>query len=61
MKYLVLFRSFLQKARDRNIKFARLDDLVTGLLRDREELPVCDLANGTVDGRSGFLAVQKCN
>lgn len=60
MKYLSLFRSFLQKARDRKIRIVRLDELVTTLLAERNKLPVCDLVRGTVDGRSGFLAVQKC-
>ncbi len=58
MRHLVLFRSFLRKARDRGIRFVLLRDLARDLLQDPCSLPVCDLAAGTVDGRSGTLAVQ---
>jgi undecaprenyl phosphate-alpha-L-ara4FN deformylase len=59
MKYLALFRSFLEKARGRHIRIVRLCDLATDLLRDPAKIPVCDLATGSVDGRSGSLAVQQ--
>ncbi len=60
MKYLALFRSFLEEARSRSIGIVLLRDLAAQLLRDPGRVPVCDLAQGTVDGRSGTLAVQKC-
>jgi undecaprenyl phosphate-alpha-L-ara4FN deformylase len=60
MKYLALFRTFLMKARERKITIVPLRDVAAGLLHDPSKIPVCDLASGTVDGRSGSLAVQKC-
>ena len=60
MKYLLLFRRFLEQAQTRGISFILLHDLATKLLKDRPAIPVCDLVPGTVDGRSGTLAVQHC-
>jgi len=58
MKYCELFRRFLTQAQ--GIRFVLLHDLAQDLLRDPSSLPVCDLVQGTVDGRSGTLAVQHC-
>jgi hypothetical protein len=60
MKYLSLFRSFLEQAEARNIRFVLLRDLAVELLKAPSSIPVCDLIPGTVDGRSGTLAVQRC-
>ena len=60
MKFLPLFRRLLEQARARSIRFVLLRDLAADLLKDPSPLPVCDLVGGTVDGRSGTLAVQKC-
>jgi undecaprenyl phosphate-alpha-L-ara4FN deformylase len=61
MKYLALFRSFLEQAKDRVVRFVLLHDLAAELLRDPSSIPVCDLVTGAVDGRSGTLAVQRCS
>jgi undecaprenyl phosphate-alpha-L-ara4FN deformylase len=61
MKYLSLFRSFLEQAQARNIRFVLLRDLAVELLKAPSSIPVCDLIPGTVDGRSGTLAVQRCS
>ena len=61
MRHLPLFRSFLEKARDRRIPIVLARDIATDLLKAPSLVPVCDLANGTVDGRSGTLAVQRCS
>jgi len=60
MLHLSLFREFLTAIRKRGVKMALLRDVASDLLKDRPSLPVCDLVPGTVDGRSGTLAVQKC-
>ena len=60
MKHQALFRSFLTLAQERNITIVRLDEQVKELLQSPSSIPVCDLAPGTVDGRSGTLAVQRC-
>jgi len=58
MKQIDLFRSFLERIAGK-VHVLRLDDLALGLLGNRSAIPVCDLVSGTVDGRSGTLAVQR--
>ena len=60
MMYLSLFRSFLQKTREKSIPIMPVRDIASDLLREPSKIPVCNLAEGTVDGRSGTLAVQTC-
>lgn len=54
-----LFRALLAQAQKMNTSFVRMDDLAHEFLRQRERIPVCELIQGEVDGRSGTLAVQK--
>jgi len=61
MKQEPLFRSYLELARERGITIVRLDEQVRELLRSPSAIPVCDLIPGSIDGRSGTLAVQRCN
>jgi undecaprenyl phosphate-alpha-L-ara4FN deformylase len=61
MKHQALFRSFLMLAQKRGIRIVRLDEQVRELLRSPSTIPVCDLVPGTIDGRSGTLAVQRCS
>jgi undecaprenyl phosphate-alpha-L-ara4FN deformylase len=58
MKKITLFRSLLDKVRERHIQVKKLDDLAVNLLKNPSSIPTCDLISGTVDGRSGTLAVQ---
>lgn len=60
MTRLDWFRDLLAFARQRSVKFVRLDEIAARLLRARDSIPVCDLVQGVVDGRSGTLAVQRC-
>jgi len=60
MRQISYFRSFLEQIRTRSIQIVKLDNVAGDLLRDSRSLPVCDLIQGTVDGRSGTLAVQSC-
>lgn len=52
------FTDFLTQAAHR-ASFVRLDTLAARLRRDPRAIPVCDLVDGTVDGRSGTLAMQR--
>lgn len=54
-----LFRALLAQAQRRNVRFIRLDDVAREHLRERDRIPVAELIQGEVDGRSGTLAVQK--
>jgi len=58
MKMIALFRTLLEQIRERGIQVVKLDDLARDLLKTPSSIPVCDLISGTVDGRSGTLAVQ---
>lgn len=60
MAYSDWFRGFLARARE-HIDIVRLDRLAERMLADRAAIPVCDLTNGEIDGRSGVLAVQRCS
>jgi undecaprenyl phosphate-alpha-L-ara4FN deformylase len=58
MRQITLFRSLLELVRERQIQVKKLDDLAVNLLKNPSSIPKCDLISGTVDGRSGTLAVQ---
>ena len=60
MKMLPLFRSFLRLLGTRHIPVVKLDDWAADILKRPETIPVCELLTGSVDGRSGTLAVQRC-
>jgi undecaprenyl phosphate-alpha-L-ara4FN deformylase len=60
MRHIELFRSFLNNIADRAIVVVRLDHHAREILKHSDAIPVCDLDSGTVDGRSGTLAVQRC-
>jgi len=61
MKYLALFRQFLERARLRDLRIVPLHDLAATILKDPASIPTCDLVPGMVDGRSGTLALQHCS
>ena len=58
MRQIILFRSLLEQVRERRIQVKKLDDLAVTLLKNPSSIPLCDLISGTVDGRSGTLALQ---
>jgi undecaprenyl phosphate-alpha-L-ara4FN deformylase len=58
MQKITLFRSLLEQVRERRIQVKKLDELAADLLKNPCPLPVNDLISGTIDGRSGTLAVQ---
>lgn len=59
MTKISFFRSLLNRISSEQTRFVRLDDSARNLLKHRETISICDLIAGTVDGRSGTLAVQK--
>jgi len=54
-----LFRQFLELCQRASVQFVRLDDAARSCLAHRASIPICDLVQGTVDGRSGLLATQR--
>jgi peptidoglycan/xylan/chitin deacetylase (PgdA/CDA1 family) len=60
MKQIGLFRAFLEALKENRVRVVRLDEPAKDLLRNPSSIPVCDLVNGSIDGRSGTLAVQEC-
>lgn len=59
MKYLAWFREFLLKAKAQNIQFVKGENIAREALANPNSIPVCELIQGEMDGRSGTLAVQK--
>ncbi|OGW45562.1 MAG: polysaccharide deacetylase [Nitrospirae bacterium GWC2_57_9] len=53
-----LFRSFLRQLHARSIPVIKLETAARQLLEKPVSIPNCDLVQGTVDGRSGTLALQ---
>ncbi|MHB8453747.1 MAG: polysaccharide deacetylase family protein [Acidiferrobacterales bacterium] len=60
MGKLSLFRELLTAALALPVRVRKLCDIAAELLRASQAIPVCDLMDGEVDGRSGTLAVQRC-
>ncbi len=60
MAKLALFRELLVRTKEVPVQFVRLGDCARELLRANTAIPVCDLVEAEVDGRSGTLAVQRC-
>jgi peptidoglycan/xylan/chitin deacetylase (PgdA/CDA1 family) len=58
MKYLTWFSDFLRQAKAQQVNFMRLESLAQQYLMDKAQVPICELIQGSVDGRSGTLAVQ---
>ena len=57
MAYLSFFTEFLKKAQRQGVGFQTLQTVAQRCLENRDRIPVCELIQGTVDGRSGTLAV----
>lgn len=59
MKYLPWFTEFLRKAKDKAVKFMKVEEIAQQALSNPSNIPICDVVQDTVDGRSGVMAVQK--
>jgi len=53
-----LFQQLLGACKQAGVEFIRMDDLARELLTNRAAIPVRDQVLGTVDGRSGTVAMQ---
>ena len=60
MNHLGLFSQLLSHLRKTDCEFTTLAALAENLLGERFTIPTCEMEMGTIDGRSGLLAVQKC-
>jgi undecaprenyl phosphate-alpha-L-ara4FN deformylase len=58
MKYVDWFREFLQAAQAQGIQFVKGEDIAKQCLANSNAIPICQLIQGSVDGRSGEMAVQ---
>lgn len=58
MGKIAFFRRFLARALGAGVRLLRLEDVARRCLAEPDAIPVCDLGIGTVDGRSGTVAVQ---
>lgn len=58
MQHLTWFKDFLQKAKNHAVKFATLEEIAKATLANPEQIAVCALDQGTVDGRASTLAIQ---
>lgn len=58
MKHLAWFKEFLLRAKAQNIEFVKVEDVARQSLANPASIPVCELVQGEIDGRSGTMAVQ---
>lgn len=58
MLYKSWFEELIKSCKQRNVTFVLLADMAQQLTKNRGEVPVCEFIQGTIDGRSGTLAVQ---
>lgn len=59
MKHVAWFKEFLQVAKANQVRFVKVEDIALECLNNTSAIPICELVQGTVDGRSGTLAVQE--
>jgi peptidoglycan/xylan/chitin deacetylase (PgdA/CDA1 family) len=58
MKHLAWFEVFLKTAKSQDITFVTLENIAQQYLANRSQIPICNLVQGSVDGRSGTMTVQ---
>jgi len=58
MKYKDWFKSFLIELKNRKMEFSTLGAIAHELLKEPSKIPVCDLIQTEVEGRSGAVATQ---
>ena len=58
MKHLSWFKGFLNQCQDQGIEFATTAELARDALLNPSQVPVCEMIQGEVDGRTGTLALQ---
>lgn len=58
MLYHDWFDGILRACQEKGVEFVLMGDVAELLLKNRKNLPICELIQGEIDGRSGILAVQ---
>jgi undecaprenyl phosphate-alpha-L-ara4FN deformylase len=58
MLYKDWFEDFLKACLNKGVTFVLLADIAKDLRQDKAALPVCEVIQGEIDGRSGTLALQ---
>lgn len=58
MLYKDWFESLMKACKAKGVQFVLLGDIARDLLKNKDAIPVFDLIQGEVDGRSGTLALQ---
>lgn len=58
LHYASMFEDLIIRAKAAGVTFFDLDDYAEGILKSPEGIPICNIALGEVDGRSGLVAVQ---
>lgn len=58
MKYLTWFKEFLLHLQAKNVLFQTTQNIADDCLANKDKIPVCELLQGDVAGRSGLVAVQ---
>lgn len=58
MKHLIWFGEFLRAAKAQRVNIVTMETIANHYLTNRAQIPVNELIQGTVDGRSGTLAAQ---
>ena len=58
MTYIGWFKTFLQAALAQGIEIVTVADIAREVLANPESIPVCELVQSSIEGRSGTLAVQ---
>ncbi len=59
MAKITWFRKFLTALKSHGVNFVKMQDIANLLLAEPQNIPTCNLIQGTVEGRSGTLAVQE--
>lgn len=59
MKYLAWFENFIVTAKKRGFEFVPTEILAKKALAHKKDIPICEVAQGKIEGRSGTLAVQE--
>lgn len=60
MAKIAWFREFLAALKEQDVEIMPTAQIAAELKQNSGNIPVCDLADAEVDGRSGTLAVQHC-
>lgn len=60
-KYLAWFKDFLITLKKHQIEFTSLANIAKNVLKSPQLIPICEFTQGTVEGRSGSMAIQKIN